>query len=178
MRRIAERLGYRGLALLIVGLIYGGIGWGVLAMPQYVPDLLHTHLPLAWRLCIWWISGGLAVLAALLTFARAHAGAVDRIQRIAFGLMIIGPLQRFGSFAWATITGHTLDRFGGAMVWLLVLLLVALIAAWPEPPPRASTTAAPTIPTSTPPPRGPSWPQHSSPRQSPPVATRSERNLR
>lgn len=131
MRLLAERLGYRGLALLIFGLIYGVLGYSVWANPEPMPELLHTHLPLWLRLAIWCGAGGVAVAVAVCVFLNAN---VARLERVAFGLLIVGPILRCTSFLWAVIAGSGLMWLAGVAVWLLLIALVSLVAAWPEPP--------------------------------------------
>jgi len=124
-RRIANRLKYRGLVLLMFGLIYVAVGLSVIHANDYAPDLIHTHLPTWFRVALWALPGVVAVAVC----------ADHKWQAIAFGLLFLGPCERAVSFLVAVnpFDGANYDRLPGALVYVLISLMVVLMASWPDP---------------------------------------------
>jgi hypothetical protein len=126
-RRTVNWFGFRGAALLIFSATFFGIGVGVLHSPV-PPELFYAAWPVWLRVGLW---GGSATLAATAAIVER-----PRWQAWGFGALFLGPIER--SLAYWVALGHTgeLRWMVGACVWALVAALVALIAAWPEPPER------------------------------------------
>lgn len=121
--KIARRIGFRGLFLVMFGAMFAVIGLGVLANPMTDPHLWHTQLPIWFRLLIWCGAGLVAVAAAW----------QPRIQPIGFAALFVGPAERFVSFTGSMIMEPSFMRLTGAGLYLLLTLTVVLIASWPEP---------------------------------------------
>jgi hypothetical protein len=124
--RARRRIGYRGLCLAIFGVIFVLIGLAVLGEPGTRPDLIHTRLPALLRVCIWSIPGLFAIVAA------TH----PRLQSWGYGILFFPPAERCVSFfiAWLpTGEGWSWSRLTGALIYLLLMILVVVIASWPEP---------------------------------------------
>lgn len=131
--RIVERIGFRGAALLLVGLIWVRFGYSVLQAPGYSPDLIHTHWPVWSRLALWWLTGGFAIVVAL---AKGVDSPSRWVQQLAFAGLWLAPFQRLASYTWSVFFGAGVVRLADALNWLFILALLVLLSAWPEPPPR------------------------------------------
>lgn len=137
-RRIRHRLGYRGLALTMFGIIYILIGFGVLANPMRNPVLLHTHLPVGVRMAIWIGSGLLAILGAVQPGLGAPHWPGKTIrppvaQIIGFASLAFGPVERAISYAIGMALQPTWVWLNAFAVWTLLALLIFLLSRWPEP---------------------------------------------
>lgn len=138
--RLAQRYGWRGLTLILLGSQWFVIGLGVMLQPQrgrslvltdYVPDI-----PLG--LC-WWVTGGIAIWQGLRGKHRD-----DSAGHVALFLM---PAVRCGAFfvAWATYwitrglsnftaiepVGYRNGLLAG-LVWAVVVVVVLIVARRPE----------------------------------------------
>lgn len=121
--RFGRRLGYRGLALTMFGAMFIVIGLGTWAHPGYVPELVHTHLPLWLRVGIWAGCGLVGMVTAW--FARA--------QFVGFAALVIPPVERAYSYGYALVSGPNVERLSGTALYLLLAATLLLFAAWPEP---------------------------------------------
>ena len=122
------RLGYRGAALLMFGLIYVFIGLAVLTNTEVNPVLFHTQLPIWFRILIWSGAGGVATVAALAKRrwpTMAHVG---------FGVLVIGPGERMLSYGRALIGEPAFNWLAATLIYLLLTGVVVLLPGWPEPP--------------------------------------------
>lgn len=141
--RLVRRFGYRGSALIVLGVTWTLFGISVLIQPatEARPFVLHEMLPLPLRAGLW-IAAGLVGIAIGLRGAHHD----DTVGMVALMLM---PLERCASFtvSWLayviTLGADTLhpsiDVQGwshgwyGAAIWLLIVTLVRLVAGWPNP---------------------------------------------
>lgn len=126
-----RRLGYRGVVLLLFGLVYICIGLAVLGESDYRPDLIHTRLPEWVRVAIWCVPGIVAVIAAL----------DHKAQSWGFGLLFFPAAERCISFtlAWLPTDSSIVpgnfngSRLTGALLYLLLMAIIVVIASWPDP---------------------------------------------
>jgi hypothetical protein len=121
--RVRHRLGYRGLILLMFGLIYIMIGLSILGAEDYRPELVHTHLPLWFRLTLWIVPGIVSVAVSI----------DHKWQALGFGLLFLPPAERAISYLIAVVTIPSLQRIPAVLIYLLLVLTVTFIASWPEP---------------------------------------------
>jgi hypothetical protein len=128
---LRRRLGFRGFVLLLAGAVFFLIGVGVAIMPGVRElDLFHTHLPRAVRTSIWCVSGTVAMIAAWFPAKIDHI----KIERVAWGLIAIGPAERCLSFTWAIIWYGNWARLQPAAIWLFVSVILIVLSRWPESP--------------------------------------------
>lgn len=120
---VRRKFGYRGLILLMFGLIYVSIGLSVIGAHDYRQELVHTHLPVPVRVLIWCIPG---VVSAVVS-------ADGKWQTLGFGLLFLPPAERAVSYFVAVVTVPTWQRLPAVLVYVLVLVTVTMVAAWPEP---------------------------------------------
>lgn len=93
MRVIYHRLGLRGEAMVLLGIIWCLIGVGViLGVAHESVDLLHTLVPIPLRLAVW-IGPGLYALWA------AFFGKTE----LALGALAVAPIIRAVSYLWAWV---------------------------------------------------------------------------
>lgn len=134
MRVIYRRLGLRGEAMVLLGIIWCLIGVGVvLGAACESGGLLHTLVPLPLRIAVWVVSGVFAVWAAF--FGRTE---------LALGVLAVAPIVRAVSYLWAWVmwlvpggpvgvpTGWYAALFYFVMIGLVVL--AAHIPAGASPP--------------------------------------------
>jgi hypothetical protein len=121
--RVRHRLGYRGLVLLMFGIIYFCIGLSVINAHDYQPELVHTHLPIWFRVTLWCVPGLVSVAVCL----------DHKWQALGFGMLFVPPAERAVSYTVAAITVPTLTRIPAALIYLVIVLTVTIIASWPEP---------------------------------------------
>lgn len=123
--------GFRGAALVIFALMFVGIGVGVMYNPA-APELFYAHWPLWFRVSLW---GGSAALAAAAAIVER-----PKWQSVGFAALFLGPLERSLAYWVALFSTGDPRWITGGCVWFLVASLVALIAAWPEPPADPGST--------------------------------------
>lgn len=121
--RVRRRAGYRGVVLILFGLLYIFIGLSIIGANDYADELVHTHLPTWFRVLLWAIPGVTAVAVA-----TDH-----KWQVFGFALLFIPPSERAISYCVAALTVPTLTRLPGVLIYLLILVTVAMLASWPEP---------------------------------------------
>lgn len=124
--KVAGRIGYPGLVLIVFGWFWCWIGVGVLVRPDYNQQLIHTHLPIWVRFTLWAACGGASMILAW--FRRLHPGG--------FFLLVLPPAERTISYSIAFAHGPTWSWLVGLVVWCSMTAAVLLFAAWPEPPER------------------------------------------
>ena len=147
IERGAERFGHRGVLLILVGIMWVGIGIGIEFNPAQRPEgvlVLHELLPDWLRAGAWGLSGLWAIVVGL----RGRR-ADDTTAYVAIMLM---PLERLVSFAlsWVIYVATLgLNHFGlldidvtgynrgwySALVWLIVVVLLQVVAGWRNPAP-------------------------------------------
>ena len=124
--RIAQRIGFRGLSLVMFGSMFMVIGLGVLANPAVDPNLWHTQLPVWFRMLVWC---GAAVVALVAAWQPS-------LQPLGFAALFVGPAERFVSFTSGMVMEPSFARLTGAALYMLLALTILLIASWPEPAQR------------------------------------------
>lgn len=133
-RWLASRLGRRGAALAILGVIFVLVGLDVLLAPD-APDygrfLIHTFLPHPIMAALWIIPGALALRASV------HKGP----GKDGFGFMalVVPLIIRIVSYVFsfiAYLVGAGTWAFGwaSALIWIAILALILIIAGWAEVP--------------------------------------------
>jgi hypothetical protein len=121
-----SRLRYRGLTLLMFGLMFVVLGIAVVVNPMFDPNLFHTWLPMWFRVTVWSGAGLVAIVAAWF----------KQWEFLGFAALFIGPFERFISFTTAMIFVPSPLRLTGSALYLLLSLAILLFAAWPEPSER------------------------------------------
>lgn len=141
--RLVRRFGYRGAALLTLGIMWGLFGLSILANGD-TPErswVLHDLIPVPVRAALWIGAGLVGIIVGL--------RGPDHDDTLGMLALMLMPLERFASFAvsyvaygatWlghhatgaVEITGYR-DGLLAASVWLLVVTLVRLVAGWPNP---------------------------------------------
>lgn len=142
--RLADRFGWRGLWLMLLGTFWMIFGVGVFLEPVAPrPWVLYEHLPAVVQASGWWLSGLVAV-------RQGYCGP-DRDDSIGHVALYLMPAVRLLSFAVAWLVylgslvavhlGWACDVVGyengwfAASIWCLVSVMLALAAAWPNPLP-------------------------------------------
>ncbi|HEX6514801.1 MAG TPA: hypothetical protein VF049_04460 [Nocardioidaceae bacterium] len=133
----AQRFGYRGRALTLVGLVWILIGAAVILHPyeHLAPRiLLHEHIPVPVRVVLW---VGAGVCALVTSWWPPGA------DRFGFMALVIPAAIRAGSYGWTAFLGFvTHNQLGNhnawipAAAWAVIVAFVQLLAAWPEPADR------------------------------------------
>ncbi|WNO26041.1 membrane protein [Arthrobacter phage Wildwest] len=134
-RWLASRLGRRGAALAVLGVIFMLVGLNAAIAPPTVDlsdrFLLHTLIPHPLQALLWIVPGGLALWASI------HKGP----ERDGFGFMalVVPLILRIVSYLWsfvAYLCGLGTWPFGWAsvLIWLAILALILIIAGWAEVP--------------------------------------------
>lgn len=134
--RPPSQLGFRGRALLMLGVVWCLIGLGVVGEPS-TPGVWHHTWPDWVRIAMWVGCGATAVV-----FAWRPKGASDAIGWVA---LYLPPAVRAVSFlvAWSDYL-LPLGGAGFARGWVSALIygamvaMVTLLSRWPEPPLRAA----------------------------------------
>lgn len=139
-------LGRRGAALLLTGILWLFVAWGVSLMPvpNNRPFAPHEYAPLNLRIAGWGLGGIAAIACAFLWKQVKDANGLPKLDRIGFALLIVMPFERM--LSWATVLFlHIpfvpyvipLPSFGNAVAgfsaWLVVSLHLFLINGWAEP---------------------------------------------
>ena len=144
MEKARRRIGHRGQALLILGLIEVLIGVGSILEPVTRPPgtlVLHELIPAAWYGCAWMVGG---LFAACFMFADSAKGR----DKLGFGLLFIVPsvtsLSFYASWGLHMIgqPGYTRGWVAGS-VYMLINAAVWNAAGWPEPARTVPTFTAP-----------------------------------
>lgn len=154
-RRVARRLGFRGLFLTLFGSMFVLIGATIpfaarrppgppggppTVVPSPDPYLFHTMIPLIPSVAIWVLPG---LAAVILSWGRNPTKADQRgivRQVIAFTLLFIPPAIRFASYfvAFYTVWGdfdffESLRYVPACALYCVISLSIVLFASWPEP---------------------------------------------
>ena len=133
MRWALRHLGYRGMALILLGCDWAMIGAQLAAETarKVDPDaaILHELIPMPVRVWLW-IGFGAAV---------ALCGLVNRLQGLGFTLALVMPVERAVSHAWSWQAhvvpggpGGAPDAWALALRWLTIVGLVLLMSRWRE----------------------------------------------
>ena len=143
LRRLLPRpprdVGKRGQILLVFGLVWIGLGVGVLTEgdPAYYDQIVpFTWLPETVRAWLWIVTGAAAVAYAWRPRIIAHDG-------LGFLALYLMPAYRCGAFLWGWLDSR-LPLGGGPGYphgWVSALIYAAMVAAvivcstWPNPVP-------------------------------------------
>lgn len=139
MSILTRRFGYRGTWLIILGVLWVLFGIGLLLRPETpIPYALHQHIPVGIRAALWMLTGATAVGTGL-----RGRDVDDSLGHVALWLMPALRLLGFGA-SWvlyvATSRLHAHvgyeDGWYRALAWLLVVIMLHLVAAWPNPSSR------------------------------------------
>lgn len=134
--RLSDYMGRRKSILLTLGVGWLIIGIAVITNPVPRPDYIHLHemLPIPVRVLIWMIPG----IWAIATAARGRRA----MDALAFGLLIIGPLQRALSFFVSWVQLWVPPPFDGdprgwanAALYLCYAIVIRIVAGWEDTPP-------------------------------------------
>ena len=148
VRSVRRRLGFRGLALILFGIMFVLIGVGVTFNPARVTGLFYTYLPLWTRVGLWAGAGMMAIIGAIRPgLGEKHwPGRTERppvAEIMGFSALAIAPTERALSFLWGLIDGHASGAWvTGFAVYLLLTSIILLVSRWPEPVHPGDLTAA------------------------------------
>jgi hypothetical protein len=137
---LTERYGRRGTWLVVLGAVWIIFGVGILQQPTVPrPGVLNEYLP-AWTNAIgWWVTGAVALREGLRGRGRddslGHAAlyVMPAVRAVSFALSWL----LWGATSWIT----ALPQLGwaqgwyAAVVWSLVIIMLRLVADWPNPQP-------------------------------------------
>lgn len=122
---LAARLGqwYPTRSGLMLGVVYGGVGWGIVLSALAVPGVLaaHSHEPNGWAWAWWWLALACVLATAALVwparfFKQKESPALDGIGSSATKKASIpATVLPFQPPADTHITGHWVRRLGFAM---------------------------------------------------------------
>jgi hypothetical protein len=143
---VPKILGRRGAALLLSGILWLFVAWGVTLMPIPAsrPRAPHEYVPLTWRVTGWAVAGLFAIGAAFLWQRIKDSEGLAVLDRVGFALLVVMPVERMVSWLIVLILHIPwvpdlipLPAFGNAVagfaVWLVVCLHLILISGWAEP---------------------------------------------
>lgn len=117
--------GTRRQVLGTLGLMWVAIAVGLTQTPQpRVEALLHTHIPLPCRVVLWGVPGAVAILAVWW----------QRLDRTAWGLLLVPPVERAGSFLLGWALGYPAGWIG-ALIYAALVFLVNRCAKGLDRPP-------------------------------------------
>jgi hypothetical protein len=122
--------GRRGAFLILFGLIWAAIGWGVLTVqPSPVQRVGlapligiaggYQHLAYGWL-----AAGGLAVVFAF----------IRRYDRYGFYALMLPVVLYAASYAVTTLTNDITTGIIAAAVYTALAVAVGIVAGWPDPP--------------------------------------------
>lgn len=117
--RVDRHLGFHGKVLILVGVCWAAIGYGIAAQVGTVTSsasgstqLPHLLLPIPIRVLLWGVPGLVAVVCG--------ATGIPRLQGIGFGCLLLPAGERLASFVVATAfdaTGLRIGDFVGQNAW-------------------------------------------------------------
>ena len=122
---LAARLGqwYPTRSGLMLGVVYGGVGWGIVLSALAVPGVLaaHSHEPHGWAWAWWWLALACVLATAALVwparfFKQKEAPALDGIgssatKKVSIAATVLPPPPPADTHT----TGHWVRRLGFAM---------------------------------------------------------------
>ena len=135
MRRLTRRYGYRGAWLILLGFIWCVFGASLLTQPeQQISGVLFQYIPQQIRAAAWLLTGTTAIVVGF----RGRRGN-DALGHTALYLMPVLRLTGW-SASWLmwlfsrAVGAHVGDAHAiyAALVWLPVVAMLSLVAAWPE----------------------------------------------
>lgn len=101
-QRIVKRLGNRGVALAMLGMLWIFTAIGIAVSPLKRSTLLDERLPVWVRVCLWGIPGLLALVASIR----------QKYDATAWGLLMVPVSVRFASFLIGWLASLALDVTG------------------------------------------------------------------
>lgn len=117
--------GTRSQVLFTLGLMWVALAIGLTQAPQpRIEPLLHTHIPLPCRVILWGAPGGVALLAVWWR----------RLDRTAWGLLLVPPFERFISFLLGWGLGYSQGWIGALIYGALVFLVNRCAKGLDRPP--------------------------------------------
>lgn len=130
---VLRHLGYRGMALILLGCNWALIGAQLAAETsrKIDPDaaILDELIPMPVRVWLWVGCGAVVITCGL----------VDRLQGIGFALALVMPVGRAVSHAWSWQAhvvpgepGGAPDAWALSLRWLVIVALVLLMSRWRE----------------------------------------------
>lgn len=133
MRWVLRHLGYRGIALILLGCNWALIGAQLASETarKIDPDaaILHELIPTPVRVWLWVGCGAAAITCAL----------ANRLQGLGFALALVMPVERAVSHAWSWQAhvvpgepGGAPDAWALSLRWLVIVALVLLMSRWRE----------------------------------------------
>lgn len=154
---LADRFGWRGLWLMLLGFVWVLFGIGIMLEPVTARSwVLYEHLPPLVQAAGWWATGAVAVWQG--------SRGPDRDDSPGHVALYLMPAVRLLSFvvAWVVYLGSNLGQaldlthgvigyangWFAASIWVLVSAMLGLAAAWPNPtvpiptPPAGATDGA------------------------------------
>ena len=137
--RPPREVGKRGQILLVFGLIWIGLGVGVLTEgePAYYDQIVpFTWLPETVRAWLWIATGAVAVAYAWRPRIIAHDG-------LGFLALYLMPAYRCGAFLWGWLDSRLplgggpggLGDLASALIYAAVVAAVMVCSSWPNPVP-------------------------------------------
>lgn len=144
LQRAATKYGWRGIWLMLMGVVWVLFGLGVLLQANPPRSwVLYESLPPLAQAILWWFTGAVAISVGL-----RGPGRDDSLGHVALYLM---PAIRLLSFmlSWLIYLGYLIAHFFGwqghsigyaqgwyaALIWSLTSLMLAIGANWPNPTP-------------------------------------------
>ena len=139
-------LGRRGAALLLTGILWLFIAWGVSIMPLPTnrPFAPHEYAPIGLRVTAWAATGLFAIASAFMWKEVRAKDGLPILDRLGFALLIVMPMERMLSWTVVLVLHipgmpHIIPlpafaiALAGFAVWLVVCLHLFLINGWQEP---------------------------------------------
>jgi hypothetical protein len=127
----------RGRVLLILGLVWMGIGLDVAldpVPPGWENIWLFTHVPAEWRAGAWFLTGFLAIIVGLRRRNTEDDG-------FGFAALYLMPAERAAAFLYGYM--DYLLPFGGpgapgglldALIYVAIVALILVLSDWANPP--------------------------------------------
>ena len=121
-KRIVYRIGYRGIALLTLGLIWMFTGVGLLLEPRPKMGVPEEHIPQDVRAVVFYLLPGLIAILG---------GAFKRLDPTGWGLLMLAPAARFLSFALSPVLAALGILAAYPLWWLGCLsMATAMVLIW------------------------------------------------
>lgn len=139
---LADRYGWRGLWLMLLGSIWIVFGVGVFLEPIAPRSwVLYEHLPPVVQATGWWVSGVVAIWEGTRGSnrddSRGHVAlqlmpAVRLASFLMSWLVYLGSLAAVETGSVDVVIGYKQGWFA-ALIWVLVAAMLWLASAWPNP---------------------------------------------
>jgi len=144
--RLAQRLGRRGLLLLLSGLAWIGVGTNIIrnnmarfSQPGPDADLILQFMDSNWIGWLWVFAGAAALVVVIFRGTRWPKIS----DAIGYNAILTPPMIWTLAFLWSYVTyimsngeyGRSTSLYS-LIVWSLITLFILVIAGWPEPTTR------------------------------------------